>query len=163
MSVNGEPTRVSHEFVKKNMVRYMRPHWWFAYRSCEKAALTLVWRLSGLVLHFHTYSARIARFGLLCRNILFLNRASGLEPWIFLSFCLMSLTFNFTTIYCRHPEFMLMSVIKKDIFSGFFMIFMIFFPSDIFSVDDFSSGYFFRGFFSRDILSLAYPGRLIKL
>ena len=41
MSANGEPTRVSHAFVKKNMVRYMRPHGRFAYWSCEKAALTL--------------------------------------------------------------------------------------------------------------------------
>ena len=41
MSVNGEPTRVSHAFVKKNMVRYMRPHGRFAYWSCEKAAFTL--------------------------------------------------------------------------------------------------------------------------
>ena len=26
MSANGEPTRVSHEFVKKNMVRDIRPY-----------------------------------------------------------------------------------------------------------------------------------------
>ena len=31
MSVNGEPTRASHAFVKKNMVRCMRPHGRFAY------------------------------------------------------------------------------------------------------------------------------------
>ena len=34
MSVNGEPTRVSHAFVKKNMIRYMRPHGRFAHCSC---------------------------------------------------------------------------------------------------------------------------------
>ena len=31
----------SHEFVKKNMVRYMRPHGRFAHCSCKNAALTL--------------------------------------------------------------------------------------------------------------------------
>ena len=31
----------SHEFVMKNMVRYMRPHGRFAYCSCKNAALTL--------------------------------------------------------------------------------------------------------------------------
>ena len=31
----------SHEFVKKNMVRYMRPHGRFAHCSCQNAALTL--------------------------------------------------------------------------------------------------------------------------
>ena len=31
----------SHEFVKKNMVRYMRPHSRFAHCSCKNAALTL--------------------------------------------------------------------------------------------------------------------------
>ena len=41
----------SYEFVKKNMVRYMRPHGRFA--------------------HFYTCSAPTARFGLLYRNILF--------------------------------------------------------------------------------------------
>ena len=30
----------SHEFVKKNMVRYMRPHGRFAHCSCKNAALT---------------------------------------------------------------------------------------------------------------------------
>ena len=30
----------SHEFVKKNMVRYMRPHGRFANCSCKNAALT---------------------------------------------------------------------------------------------------------------------------
>ena len=46
MSVNGEPTRVSHEFVKKNVVRYMRPHGRFAHCSCKNAALTLDFDLS---------------------------------------------------------------------------------------------------------------------
>ena len=31
----------SHEFVKKNMLRYMRPHGRFAHCSCQNAALTL--------------------------------------------------------------------------------------------------------------------------
>ena len=31
----------SHEFVKKNMVRYTRPHGRFAHCSCKNAALTL--------------------------------------------------------------------------------------------------------------------------
>ena len=31
----------SHEFVKKNMVRYMRPHGQFAHRSCKNAFLHL--------------------------------------------------------------------------------------------------------------------------
>ena len=33
MSVNSEPTRVSHAFVEKNMVRYMRPHGQFAHHQ----------------------------------------------------------------------------------------------------------------------------------
>ena len=36
----------SHEFVKKNMVRYMRPHRRFAHCSCKNLALTLVFGLS---------------------------------------------------------------------------------------------------------------------
>ena len=31
----------SHKFVKKNMVRYMKPHGRFAHCSCKNAALTL--------------------------------------------------------------------------------------------------------------------------
>ena len=38
MSVNGEPTRVSHEYVEKNMVRYTRSHGRFAHCSCETPA-----------------------------------------------------------------------------------------------------------------------------
>ena len=34
MSVNGKPTRVSHAFVKKNKVRYIRPHGRFTHHSC---------------------------------------------------------------------------------------------------------------------------------
>ena len=36
----------SHEFVKKNMVRYMRPHRRFVHCSCKNAALTLDFGLS---------------------------------------------------------------------------------------------------------------------
>ena len=36
----------SHEFVKKNMVRYMRPHRRFAHCSCKNAALSLDFGLS---------------------------------------------------------------------------------------------------------------------
>ena len=54
----------SHQFVKKNMFRYIRPHGRFAHCSCKNAALTLM-------LHFYTCSAPTARFGLLYRNILF--------------------------------------------------------------------------------------------
>ena len=72
-SVNGEPTRVSHLFVKKNMIRFMRPHGRFAHCSCENAALILSLGLStstaGLCC-IPTRSARSACFGLLYRNIL---------------------------------------------------------------------------------------------
>ena len=40
MSVNGEPIRVSHAFVKKNMVWYMRPQWRFAHCSCKNSERT---------------------------------------------------------------------------------------------------------------------------
>ena len=59
----------SHEFVNKNMVRYMRPHGRFAHCSCKNAALT-VGLSRGFMLHFYTFSAPTARFGLLYRNIL---------------------------------------------------------------------------------------------
>ena len=45
-----------HKFVKKNMIRYMRPHGRFAHCSCK--------------VHFYPCSALTARFGLLYRNIL---------------------------------------------------------------------------------------------
>ena len=60
----------SHEFVKKTMVRYTRPHGRFAHCSCKKAALTFDLGLGrGFMLHFYTCSAPTARFGLLYRNI----------------------------------------------------------------------------------------------
>ena len=40
MSPNGEPTRVSHAFVKKSMARFMKPHGRFAHCSCENQART---------------------------------------------------------------------------------------------------------------------------
>ena len=83
MSVNGEPTRVSHAFVKKNMVRYMRPRGWFAHCSCKNAFMTYprprpVSPGRGFVLHLHTRSAPTARFGLLYQNILFWTWLTGL-------------------------------------------------------------------------------------
>ena len=42
MSVNSEPTRVSHPFVKKNRLRCMRRHGRFDYCSCVNP---LVWPL----------------------------------------------------------------------------------------------------------------------
>ena len=74
----------SYEFVKKNMVRYIRPHRRFAHCSCEQnAAIT--------VLHFHTCSALTACFGFLYRNILFqkCKKNSGkiltyLKKWMYL-------------------------------------------------------------------------------
>ena len=39
MSVDGEPTQVSHVIVKKHMVQYMRPHGRFAHCSCETYAV----------------------------------------------------------------------------------------------------------------------------
>ena len=39
MSVTREPIRVSHAFVKKNMIRYIKPHRWFAHCSCETLVL----------------------------------------------------------------------------------------------------------------------------
>ena len=57
----------SDEFVKKNMVQYMRPHGRFAHCSCKNAALGLG---RGFMQHFYTCSAPTARFGLLYRNIL---------------------------------------------------------------------------------------------
>ena len=56
----------SHEFVKKNMVRYMRPHGRFAHCSCKNAA--------NVKMHFYTCSAPTARFGLFYRNIIFYDR-----------------------------------------------------------------------------------------
>ena len=41
----------SHEFVKTNMVRYMRPHRRFAHCSCKNAALTLGVRVRAAFLH----------------------------------------------------------------------------------------------------------------
>ena len=35
LHVSGEPPRVLHAFVKKNMVQYMRPYGRFAHNSCE--------------------------------------------------------------------------------------------------------------------------------
>ena len=67
----------SHEFVKKNMVRYMRPHGRFAHCSCKHGALTLDLGLSAsaaCMLHFYTCSAPTARFGLLYRNIIFCEK-----------------------------------------------------------------------------------------
>ena len=64
MSVNGEPTRISHAFVKKYMIRYMRAHGRFAHCSCENTAKN---RGQG------RQAVREPHFGLLCRNILFLN------------------------------------------------------------------------------------------
>ena len=65
MSVNGKSTRVSHAFVKKNMVRYIRSHDRFAHCSCEHVSLTLM-RVRAAFSHSQ-YAKR--RFGLLYRNI----------------------------------------------------------------------------------------------
>ena len=48
MSVNIELILVLHAFVKKSMVRYMRPHRRFAHCLCENAAITVDFGLSGL-------------------------------------------------------------------------------------------------------------------
>ena len=46
MYVNGEPIRVSHAFVNKNLVRYMRPHERFTYCIFTLAVRELpVWLL----------------------------------------------------------------------------------------------------------------------
>ena len=67
-----------HEILKKNMVRYMRPHGRFAHCSCSTHPRPRPVSLGrGFMLHFHTCSAQIARFGLLYRNILIYNRYSG--------------------------------------------------------------------------------------
>ena len=42
-SVNGEPTRVSHSFVKKNKIRYMRPHGRFAHLRTTSAYRSRPW------------------------------------------------------------------------------------------------------------------------
>ena len=47
MFVNGEQTRVSHAFVKKNIVQYISPHERFAHCPCKNATLTLDLSLSG--------------------------------------------------------------------------------------------------------------------
>ena len=73
----------SHEFVKKNMVRYMRPHGRFAHCSCKKCSTyPQPWPIGlgrGFVLHFHTRSVPTARFSLLYRNILF-HHCLHLQP-----------------------------------------------------------------------------------
>ena len=61
ISVNGEATRVSHPFVKKNIVRYMRLHGQFVHCLCGNEVF---------VPHFHTCGARTACFIFLYRNIL---------------------------------------------------------------------------------------------
>ena len=56
MSVNGEPTRVSYAFVKKNMVRYMRPGrfaYWIEIYYFQTVTLDepLYWMQKKLCLH----------------------------------------------------------------------------------------------------------------
>ena len=73
ISVNGEPTRVSHVFVKKNMVRYMRLHGRFVHCSSENTALTVSINLSASTAgscYVHTRGAENACLDLLYRNIL---------------------------------------------------------------------------------------------
>ena len=72
MSVNSERTPVSHAFVEKNIIQYMRPHGALDHCSCENAILTLDY---GFLLRFYTRSAR---------NTVW---ASFIEMYFFLKLC----------------------------------------------------------------------------
>ena len=59
-----------HEFVKKNMVRYMRPHGRFAHCSCKNVALTLTGSCCIFTLAVRQPPALASRIGIYYFSIL---------------------------------------------------------------------------------------------